>query len=166
MKRMFTFMLAVLLLAAAFTGCKAKMSEGANNDKLLGAWIVFGETTSQNKSTQLWEFHSDGTMRINQFVKMDRATEENAQFYAKVPLDSQLVTFTISKGDQAKTEILEKYSYTEGHGLEYQKANGSISFYTKSEGWDFVFDNENQFTITAEGVVYHGYKLKTSLLAN
>lgn len=166
MKRMFTFMLAVLLLAAAFTGCKPKLSKGSDNDKLLGAWVILSNSPGQSNAIDLWEFRSDGTMRINQFVQLTRATEENAQLYEEAPLGDKFVTFTISEKNQAKTEVLEKYSYSEGHGLEYKKSNGIICFYTKAVGCNFVFDSENKFTITADGVVYHGYKLKTSLLAN
>ena len=165
MKKVLSIILTAILIFILFAGCKKteKLTEGKDNEKLVGAWILINETDGFRRIIRYLEFKNDNTLIMCDYVQTRENDTINNQLYEEAPLDDAFKTYYI----EDTTEI-EKYtySYTDGHGLEYQKSENDIVTFTEEEGWHFEFINENKFFLTTESSEYHGYRLKVPLLNN
>ena len=164
MKRLFSFVLAACLLMTCFVGCSKseKLSEGKNNEKLVGAWIVIKETKETIGRPHYWEFKADNTM-VSLSANGSENNEVNPLFYDDVPIDIRYMTFELV--NSTREDCI--YSYTDGYGLDLQKGDNSKNLvtYSRQGGWEFVFLNTNKFVLTAEsGSTFYGYRLKESLV--
>ena len=168
MKKYLAFILIVCMLMTCIVGCSKpeKLTEGKDNDKLVGCWIVVNasESFAVPYVTMYCEFNSDGTMVLCDNVKYTESDNANTQSYEKLPVELMFKSFYIEQGDDI--ERMEQFSYTDGHGLEYLKSRNDVRTFTEEEGWHFEFINENKFNLTTETSEYHGYRLKVPLLNN
>jgi len=164
-KKAWSAFLIVLLILVPFTGCDKteKLTEGKNNDKLVGAWILINETGGFIRAIRYWEFKSDNTVIMCDAVETAENDARNDQLYEEAPLEDAFKTYYIK--DTAERKIYT-YSYSDGHGLEYQISEDNIATFTEEEGWHFSFLNANKFYLTTEISEYHGYRLKAPLLNN
>lgn len=163
MKKIISFILNLLLIMFVFAGCsKAEtLPEGKDNDKLVGAWVWINETPGFRRTIRYWEFKSDNTVTICDYVETEDIDTVNDQLYEDAPYDDMYRRYYI---DTDRIEIYP-YSYTDGHGLEYQKDEETIIDFVEEEGWHFEFLNDNLFHLTApDSEIYHGYRLKEPLL--
>ena len=87
----------------------------------------------------------------------------NDQLYETAPYDDMYKLYYIDT-DRVERETYP-YSYTDGHGLEYQKDEDTIVDFVAEEGWIIEFQNDDLFYMTApDGEIYHGYRLKEPLV--
>ncbi len=167
MKKCISILLTVFLFATLLVGCSSSsvsLTEGKDNEKLHGAWVVINETPGYNRRTiRYWEFKGDNTITICGFVETTDSNTVNDQLYAAAPYDDMYKQYYIN-AEKAEVETYP-YSYTDGYGLEYQKNEEFIVDYVAEKGWLFEFPNSNEFYLTAhDSEVYHGYRLKDPLL--
>lgn len=170
MKKVLVIILTIILISTLFTGCNKteKLTEGKDNEKLVGAWIIINETPNNRRSIRYWEFQSDNTIVICDYVQTADSDTANVQLYEKAPLEDAFKEYYIK--DYADKVEKYTYSYTDGYGLEYQKSEDFVVTFTEKEGWHFEFINENKFILTTDEETfgfyseYHGYRLKEPLL--
>ena len=165
MKKCISVLLAAVLLIALFSGCSKTptLSEGEDNGKMVGAWVVINETPGFRRIIRYWEFKSDNTVIIYDYVETVDSDTVNDQLYETAPYDDMYKRYYIDT-DRAEPEVYP-FSYTDGHGLEYQKSEDTIVDFVAEEGWIIEFQNDDLFYMTApDGEIYHGYRLKEPLV--
>jgi len=173
MKRILSIILTSILILTLFAGCTKtkKLSEGKDNDKLVGAWILINETDGVRRTIRYWEFKNDNTVIMCDYVQTAESDTINNQLYEEAPVGDAFKTYYIDKDfvtQEGFSDRIERYtySYSDGHGLECQKNENNVVTFTEEEGWHFEFINENKFYLTTEASEYHGYRLKVPLLNN
>ncbi len=167
MKKIVCCLLAIFIVSLCGCTEKTQIVEGKDNEKLVGCWVFINETTGASRIIRYWEFDTDNQGYMVDYVKTEDSQYINEQLYEEAPYQDMLKTYVIE--NDCEVEKIYDFSYTEGYGLEYKSMdNGEYKitdFMTEKQGWYFEFVNENKFILTTEYSVYHGYRMKQSLLS-
>lgn len=169
MKKLVAIVLVLLAISCLVVCFRAglfkneKLSEGKDNEKLYGAWILLNETSGFGRNPRYLKFEDDNLLVWCDYVSIIKTDSVNDQFFEEAPHPFEIYTID-KKIDVSRWNEKYVFSFSEGFGLEYQKQDGTIVKFTEKEGWHLKFLNNNKFCLTSDTPsVYYGYRLKEPL---